>query len=134
MGRGLTTRRGIIPGLALGKIHGIFLKAIMFIFAMKNLTKIIFSLAAIAILFAAGSAFAQSCPMCKESMTAAGAKLSEGFYNSIMSMFLLPISMIGAGTVFVMKSGWVKRHPEAENLSTWEVMKEMLKEKRERRK
>ena len=67
-------------------------------------------------------------------MTAAGAKLSEGFYNSIMSMFLLPISMIGAGTVFVMKSGWMKRHPEAENLSTWDVMKEMLKEKTTSRK
>ena len=49
-----------------------------------------------------------------------------------MSMFLLPISMIGAGTVFVMKSGWMKRHPEAENLSTWQVMKEMVKERKGR--
>jgi hypothetical protein len=104
----------------------------MFIFTMKNTTKILFSLAAIAIVFSAGSAFAQSCPMCKESMTAAGAKLSEGFYDSIMSMFILPISMIGAGTAFVMKSGWMKRHPEAENFSTWQIMKEMAKERRGR--
>ena len=101
---------------------------------MKNVIKIILSLAAIALFFATGSAFAQSCPMCKESMTAAGAKLSEGFYNSIMSMFLLPISMIGAGTVFVMKSGWVKRHPGAEDLSTWQVLREMAKERKERNK
>src|SRR5579864_2181180 len=98
--------------------------------AMKNSLYIIFSLTAIAVVCMAGSAFAQSCPMCKESMTAAGAKLSEGFYNSIMSMFLLPISMIGAGTVFVMKSSWIKNHPEAENLSTWQVIKLMREEKR----
>ena len=100
---------------------------------MKNFTKIVFSLAAIAIIFSAGSAFAQSCPMCKESMTAAGAKLSKGFYDSIMSMFLLPVSMIGAGTVFVMKSGWVKKHPGSEDFSTWQVIKEMAKERKERR-
>ena len=101
---------------------------------MKNITKIVFSFAAIAIFFAAGSAFAQSCPMCKESMTAAGAKLSEGFYDSIMSMFLLPISMIGGGTIFVMKAAWVKQHPEAEDLSFFGVMKEIAKEKMGRRK
>ncbi|MFI5265042.1 MAG: hypothetical protein ACHQM6_11045 [Candidatus Kapaibacterium sp.] len=100
---------------------------------MKNVKKIIFSLVAVAIVFSAGSAFAQSCPMCKESMTAAGAKLSDGFYYSIMSMFILPISMIGAGTAFVMKSGWMKKHPEAENLSTWQVMKEMARERKDRK-
>ena len=91
--------------------------------------KIIFSLAAIAVISIASSAFAQSCPMCKESMTAAGAKLSEGFYDSIMSMFILPISMIGGGTIFVMKSAWVKKHPEAEDFSFIRVMKEIAKEK-----
>ena len=96
---------------------------------MKNIIKIIFSLAAIAVIFTACSAFAQSCPMCKESMTQAGQKLSEGFYNSIMSMFLLPISMIGAGTLYVMKSAWIKQHPEAENLSFFGVMREIAKEK-----
>jgi hypothetical protein len=102
---------------------------------MQNTKKIFFDVAATAAVFIlANSAFAQSCPMCKESMTAAGAKLSEGFYDSIMSMFLLPISMIGAGTIFVMKSTWVKRHPEAENLSFFGVMKEIAKEKIGRRK
>ncbi len=96
---------------------------------MKNFTKIFFSLAAIAVIFTASSSFAQSCPMCKESMTQAGQKLSEGFYNSIMSMFLLPISMIGAGTFFVMKSAWIKQHPQAENLSFIRVIKEIAKEK-----
>ena len=130
MGWRIAARRGIISGLIHGKIDGILLDAIMFIFAMKNFSKIILPLTAIAILFATGSAFAQSCPMCKESMTAAGAKLSDGFYYSIMSMFLLPVSMIGAGTVFVMKSGWMKKHPEAENLSTWDIVKEMVRKKR----
>jgi len=100
---------------------------------MKNSKNIFFSLTAFAIIFAVGSAFAQSCPMCKESMTAAGAKLSEGFYDSIMSMFILPISLIGGGTLFVMKSTWVKQHPGSEDLSTWSVAKEMLKERRNRK-
>src|SRR5438132_14344948 len=66
----------------------------------------------------ATTAFAQSCPMCKESMTAAGAKLSEGFYYSIISMFTLPISLIGAGTLFIARNAWMKQHPEAVNYST----------------
>jgi hypothetical protein len=101
---------------------------------MKNINKIIFSLTAIAFILIAGSAFAQSCPMCKESMTQAGQKLSEGFYDSIMSMFILPISMIGGGTIFVMKAAWVKQHPEAEDFSFLKVMKEIAKEKMGHRK
>ena len=99
---------------------------------MKNFAKIILSLIAIAIFITANSAFAQSCPMCKESMTAAGAKLSEGFYYSIISMFSLPVTMIGAGTLFVAKNSWLKQHPEAANFSTWKVIKEMAKERRGR--
>jgi hypothetical protein len=98
---------------------------------MQNSKQIFFSVAAIAVVVLfADSAFAQSCPMCKESMTAAGAKLSEGFYQSIMSMFILPVSMISAGTLFVAKSTWMKQHPEAENYSTWQVVKAILKERR----
>jgi hypothetical protein len=97
---------------------------------MQNKTKIYFSLAVIALLALTDSAFAQSCPMCKESMTAAGAKLSDGFYYSIMSMFTLPITLIGAGTIFVAKKGWMKQHPEAAEYSTWQVMKAMAKERR----
>jgi hypothetical protein len=127
MGRRASTGRGIISGL---RITGDFIFGIPVYSAMKNYRTIIYTVAAFAILFISGSAIAQSCPMCKESMTAAGAKLSEGFYNSIMSMFLLPISMIGTGTVFVMKSGWMKKHPEAQELSTLQVIKEMVKERR----
>jgi hypothetical protein len=102
---------------------------------MSNISKIFFLLAAIAaIIVLADSSFAQSCPMCKESMTAAGAKLSDGFYYSIMSMFLLPVSLIGGGTLFIMKSSWMKQHPEAEGYSTWEVVKAMTKERAGRRK
>ena len=98
---------------------------------MNMNSKIFCTLAFIVVIFVlAGSGFAQSCPMCKESMTAAGAKLSEGFYDSIMSMFLLPISLISGGTLFVMKSTWVKRHPGSEELSNWGIAKEMIKEKR----
>jgi hypothetical protein len=101
------------------------------LFAMQNMKKIFFTVAALgAIAILSNSAFAQSCPMCKESMTAAGAKLSEGFYYSIMSMFTLPVTMIGAGTLFVAKKAWMKQHPEAENFSTWQVVKAMAKERR----
>ncbi|MDP4236475.1 MAG: hypothetical protein Q8919_08520 [Bacteroidota bacterium] len=96
---------------------------------MKNSAKLLFSVAVLAVVFAADSALAQSCPMCKESMTQAGAKLSDGFYYSIMSMFSLPITMIGAGTVFVMRSSWIKQHPESKDLSFFGVMKEIAKEK-----
>jgi len=100
---------------------------------MQNMKKIFFSFAAIAaVAILSNSAFAQSCPMCKESMTAAGAKLSEGFYYSIMSMFTLPVTMIGGGTLFVAMKSWKRNHPEAENFSRWQVIKEMVKEKRGR--
>jgi hypothetical protein len=57
------------------------------------------------------SAYAQSCPMCKESMTNAGAKLSNGFFLSIMSLFILPFALIGGVTAMVFKSWWEKNHP-----------------------
>jgi hypothetical protein len=59
----------------------------------------------------ASSAFAQSCPMCKESMTAAGAKLSEGFYLSIMSMFFLPFAIGGAIASMVFMAWFQRTHP-----------------------
>ena len=61
---------------------------------------------------ASASAFAQSCPMCKESMTAAGAKLSDGFYLSIMSMFFLPFAIGGTIAALVFQSWYERRHPE----------------------
>jgi hypothetical protein len=100
---------------------------------MQKMKKIFFPVAALAaVVLLSNSAFAQSCPMCKESMTAAGAKLSEGFYYSILSMFTLPVTMIGGGTLFVAMNTWKKNHPEAEKYSTWQVMREMVKEKRGR--
>ncbi len=59
----------------------------------------------------ASNAFAQSCPMCKESMTAAGAKLSNGFYYSIMSMFFIPFAIGGAIASMVFMSWWQRTHP-----------------------
>lgn len=101
---------------------------------MNKLSKLFFLTAIIAaIIIATDSAFAQSCPMCKESMTQSGEKLSNGFYYSIMSMFTLPISLIGAGTVFVMKSSWKRSHPDSEGLSTMQILKEIVKERRERK-
>jgi len=103
------------------------------LFTMQNIKKILFTFSAIAVVaIISNSAFAQSCPMCKESMTAAGAKLSEGFYYSIISMFSLPVTMIGAGTLFVAMNSWRRNHPEAENFSTWQVVKAMAKERRGR--
>jgi len=57
------------------------------------------------------AAQAQSCPMCKESMTNAGEKLSDGFFLSIMSLFILPFVLIGGVTAMVVKSWWIKTHP-----------------------
>ncbi len=67
--------------------------------------------ALIVALVSASNAFAQSCPMCKESMTAAGAKLSDGFYLSIMSMFFLPFAIGGAIASMVFQSWWLRTHP-----------------------
>ncbi|MEI8133819.1 MAG: hypothetical protein WCH46_01930 [bacterium] len=96
---------------------------------MKTFGKYLLSFTLILI---ATTAFGQSCPMCKESMTAAGAKLSEGFYYSILSMFFLPISLIGGGTFVVMKNTWLKDHPEAAEYSTVRIVAAMIREKRGR--
>ncbi len=74
----------------------------------------------------ASSVLAQSCPMCKESMTNAGQKLSEGFYYSIMSMAFLPMSLVAGGAVFVIRSSYIKRHPETK-LSTIGIIREVVK-------
>ena len=81
-----------------------------------------------AIVLVTGAAFAQSCPMCKESMTAAGKKLSDGFYYSIISMAFLPMSLVSGAAVFVIKSSYQKRHPES-TLSTYGMVKEAIKER-----
>ncbi len=63
--------------------------------------------------FLSASSFAQSCPMCKESMTEAGEKLSQGFYSSIMAMVFLPTILVSAAAVFIITAVYNKRHPEA---------------------
>jgi hypothetical protein len=63
------------------------------------------------LLLGVSSAFAQGCPMCKESMTQAGEKLSNGFYLSIVSMATLPFLLIGGIGTIVVKSWWQRTHP-----------------------
>ena len=57
-------------------------------------------------------AFAQGCPMCKESMTQAGEHLSHGFFLSIISLFALPFALIGGIGTVVVRSWWSKAHPD----------------------
>ena len=72
------------------------------------------AVASISSLFVSSMVYAQSCPMCKESMTAAGAKLSQGFYLSIMSMFFLPFAIGGTIGAMVFQSWYVRTHPESQ--------------------
>ena len=74
------------------------------------------------------NAYAQSCPMCKESMTNAGAKLSNGFFLSIMSLFILPFVLIGGVCAIVFKSWWTKTHP-GEEFSFLRVLRGMATRK-----
>ncbi|HYM20537.1 MAG TPA: hypothetical protein VEW28_05985 [Candidatus Kapabacteria bacterium] len=89
---------------------------------------IIQSLFIFAIIVIAQAAFAQSCPMCKESMTAAGKKLSDGFYYSIISMAFLPMGLVSGGAIFIIKSSYKQRHPES-TLSTYGMVREVIKER-----
>jgi len=74
--------------------------------------------------------FAQSCPMCKESMTQAGAKLSDGFYISIMSMFSLPFAIGGVISAVVFKSWFDRTHPDSK-LPFHQAFRQALKERKE---
>jgi len=76
--------------------------------------KIVATFTTIASLATTSALYAQSCPMCKESMTAAGAKLSEGFYLSIMSMFILPFAIGGTIAAMVFQSWWMRKNPESQ--------------------
>lgn len=78
------------------------------------------------------AAFAQSCPMCKESMTQEGQRLSEGFYNSIMEMAFLPMVLVGTVSVFVVRASYMKKHPDSK-LSTFGIFREYIKEHRANR-
>ena len=95
---------------------------------MKKLLPIVSILAVVLILGAAGSTFAQSCPMCKESMTEAGKKLSEGFYYSILSLAFLPMSLVGSVAVFVVRTSYVKKHPDT-TLSTFGIIRQAIKDR-----
>jgi hypothetical protein len=98
----------------------------MFEFIMK---KTAIQLVVIAVIvLVAGAAFAQSCPMCKESMTAAGKRLSDGFYYSIISMAFLPMGLVSGAAAFVAKASYQRRHPDS-TLSTYGMIKEALKER-----
>ena len=74
---------------------------------------------------------AQSCPMCKESMTNAGQRLSEGFYNSIIALVFLPASLVGGLSVFVIRANYLKKNPDSK-LSTIGMVREYLKARKNR--
>jgi hypothetical protein len=95
---------------------------------MKFSHKILWTLVLLAIILVANTVFAQSCPMCKESMTQAGKKLSDGFYYSIITMAFLPMGLVSGGAVFVIRSSYLKRHPDS-TLSTFGIIREVAKEK-----
>ncbi|MBS1903962.1 MAG: hypothetical protein JSS75_09680 [Bacteroidetes bacterium] len=95
---------------------------------MKTIRTIAPALFAVVIVMTASLVFAQSCPMCKESMTSAGKKLSDGFYYSIISLAFLPMSLVGSAAVWVIKSSYQKSHPES-TLGTYGMVREAIKER-----
>ncbi len=88
-------------------------------------------IAFVGILTTAEFTFAQSCPMCKESLTGAGERLSNGFYNSIMAMVFLPATLVGGVSIFVIRANYLKNHPDSE-LSTIGMIREYLKQRKNR--
>lgn len=86
-------------------------------------------LLAIALISIDATAFAQSCPMCKESMTSAGAKLSGGFYQSILAMFFPPFLIVGGIGTIVFKSWFDRKHP-GQHLSTLSAVKVFWNERK----
>lgn len=95
---------------------------------MKTIRSLAPTLFAMAIVMTASLVFAQSCPMCKESMTSAGKKLSDGFYYSIMTMAFLPMSLVGGAAIIVIKSSYQKKHPES-TLGTYGMVVAAIREK-----
>ncbi len=95
---------------------------------MKTIRSLAPTFFALAIVMTASLVFAQSCPMCKESMTSAGKKLSDGFYYSIITMAFLPMGLVSGAAVFVIKSSYQKRHPES-TLGTYGMVAAAIKEK-----
>lgn len=66
--------------------------------------------------------------MCRESMTSAGKKLSDGFFYSIITMAFLPMSLVSGGAIFVIKSSYQKKHPES-TLGTYGMVLASIKER-----
>ncbi len=59
-------------------------------------------------------------------MSSAGKKLSDGFYYSIISLAFLPMSLVASGAIFVIRSSYIKRHPDT-TLSTFGIVREVVK-------
>ena len=99
---------------------------VIVVILMKNSKYILTVCCTLVLISVASSVFAQSCPMCKEAMSSAGKKLSDGFYYSIISMAFLPMSLVAGGAIFVIRSSYVKRHPDTA-LSTFGIIREVVK-------
>jgi hypothetical protein len=95
---------------------------------MKTIRTVAPTLFAMAIVMTASLVFAQSCPMCKEAMTSAGKRLSDGFYYSIITLAFLPMGLVSGGAIFVIKSSYLKRHPET-TLSTYGMVRASIRER-----
>lgn len=97
---------------------------------MKNLFYTSLTFALTAIIFAE-QAFAQACPMCKESAANQGEKLAEAFQASIYAMVFLPAILVSSVSVFVIKASYMKKHPDSK-LGTFGILKEYIRERRSR--
>ncbi len=97
---------------------------------MKKLfySSVVFALSAV---ISAEQAFAQACPMCKESAANQGPRLAEGFQHSIYAMVFLPAILVSSVSIFVIKASYMKKHPESK-LGTFGILKEYIKERRSR--
>jgi hypothetical protein len=94
-------------------------------------TALSFFIALVGIIISAESILAQSCPMCKESVSNSGQRLSEGFYNSILALVFLPASLVGGLSIYVIRAKYRKEHPDSD-LSTIGMIREYLRERKNR--
>ena len=80
-------------------------------------------------LFVSAAAFAQSCPMCKESLSQGSNELQKGYYLSIIGLVSLPFALGGTVGMIVFKTWWDRTHPDSD-LGTPQALLTYLRERR----
>jgi hypothetical protein len=95
--------------------------------------RIFFLLAAniLSVAITACDVLAQGCAMCKENAASAGADVANGFNYAILAMVFLPATLVSGVSIFVVRANYLKKHPGA-NLSTLAIIREVIKERRNR--